>query len=62
MHAATNSTHQLSKALKNQLSKKLANPELRCLERTVAGSRDPVEATDTLAGPLLLRRQIAALF
>ena len=46
----------------NELSKKLANPELRCFERTAAGSRDPVEATDTLAGPLLLRLQIAALF
>jgi hypothetical protein len=38
----------------NELSKKLANPELRCFERTTTGSRDPIEATDTLAGPLLL--------
>ena len=46
----------------NELSKKLANPELCCFERTATGSRDPVEASDAFAGPLLLRLQIAALF
>ena len=46
----------------NQLSKKLANPELRCFERTTTGGRDPVKTPDTLAGPLLLGLQIAALF
>jgi hypothetical protein len=38
----------------NQLSKKLANPELCCSERAATRRRDAVDAAGTSAGSLLL--------
>jgi hypothetical protein len=38
----------------NQLSKKLADPELCCLERAPTGSCDLVKAANTPTGPLFL--------